>query len=102
MEIVSSQEKNDKRKEIAKESVKTRKAREKLQKRFALIDAQITKEAQDRKSLEIHRWISRHAEWRVSLKDKSISLFDENRNAALISAKIGKLAQKLQEDHLSD
>ncbi|MDN3506177.1 MAG: hypothetical protein P0S96_03005 [Simkaniaceae bacterium] len=85
-----------KKKELAEESLKTKKAREKLQKRLESMDAQITKEAIDRKSIEIHRWISRHADRRIALKDKEISLFDENQNAAEISLKIAKLAEKIQ------
>ena len=95
--MVSSPRKKNKRKEIAKESFKTQKARHKLQKRFEVMESQITKEAIEEKTSEIHRWISLHANRRVSLKNKSISLFDENENAALISQKIVKLAKGLKE-----
>ena len=60
------------------------------------MDEVITKEAMERKSIEIHRWISRHADKRISLKDKSISLFDENQNAAEVSQKISKIAEQFQ------
>lgn len=83
-------------KKLAQESLKTKKAREKLQKRFQSMDEVITKEAIEKKSIEIHRWISRHADKRISLKDKSISLFDENQNAAEISQKISKIAEQFQ------
>ena len=85
------------KKQIAEESLKTKKAREKLLKRMQELDDKITKEALDRKSIEIHRWISRHADQRVTLRDKTISLFDENQNAAQISQKIIKVAEKLLE-----
>lgn len=100
--MVTSGEKKGKKKEIAKESGKTRKAREKLQKRFEIIDSQITKEAMEKKTSEIHRWISRNHSHRVSLKSKSIALFDENKNAAEISIKIAKIAEQLQKDQLSE
>jgi len=83
-------------KKLAEESLKTKKAREKLQKRFQSMDEVITKEAIEKKSIEIHRWISRHADKRVSLKNKSISLFDENQNAAEISLKVSKIAEQFQ------
>lgn len=85
-----------KKKELAEESLKTKKAREKLKKRLESMDTQITREAIDRKSIEIHRWISRHADRRIALKDKEISLFDENQNAASVSLKISKIAEKIQ------
>ena len=100
--MVSSQGKKNKRKEIAKESFKTQRAREKLQKRLEMMDSQITKEAMEKKTSEIHRWISRHADRTVSLKDKTISLFDENQNAAVISVKIAKIAEQIQSEHLPE
>lgn len=84
------------KKKHAEESLKTKKAREKLQKRFQSMDEVITKEAIEKKSIEIHRWISSHADKRISLKDKSISLFDENQNAARVSQKISKIAEQFQ------
>lgn len=96
--MFSLPEKNDKKKKLAEESFKTRKAREKLKKQFELFDAQITKEALQKKTNEIHQRISRHANHRVVLRNKSISLFDENENAAEISQRIAKIAQKIYED----
>lgn len=86
----------NKQKQIAEESLKTKKARDKLMKRLKEMDSKITREALERKSIEIHRWISRHADNRVTLRDKEISLFDENQNAAEISQKIMKIARELQ------
>lgn len=85
------------KKQIAEESLKTKKAREKLLKRLKEQESRITKEALDKKTIEIHKWISRHADQRVTLRDKTISLFDENQNAAEISQKILKIAEKLHE-----
>jgi hypothetical protein len=81
---------------IAKESEKTRKAREKLKRRLEAIDQKITPHALEKKSIEIHRWIARHAPQRIVLKTKTISLFDENKNTAAISQKISKIAVMLQ------
>src|ERR1700677_4233389 len=81
--------------ELAPESVKTRRAREKLKKYFEDVDKRITAQALGRKSLEIHRWIARHAHQRVVLPTKTISLFDGNQNAAKLSEKIAKLAKSL-------
>ncbi|MCH9631073.1 MAG: hypothetical protein S4CHLAM37_10860 [Chlamydiia bacterium] len=84
------------KKNIAEESLKTKKVREKLKRHFEKIDEEITQQALNRKITEIHRWISRHAMQRVTLKSKSISLFDENQNTASISQKVSTFAIKLK------
>lgn len=81
---------------FAEESLKTRKAREKLRRHLEKLDAQITPQALKQKSIEIHRWITRHADHRIALKAKSISLFDENQNAAKLSQRISKIAEQLR------
>jgi hypothetical protein len=81
---------------IAKESEKTQKAREKLKRRLKAIDEKITPHALEKKTIEIHRWIARHAQHRVVLKTKTISLFDENKNTASTSQKINKIAAMIQ------
>jgi len=86
--------------EIADESHKTKKAREKLKKQLENIDQTITKDAIHEKSNEIHRWINRHASQRVVLRTKSISLFDGNQNAAKNSEKVESFAEQLKEQHL--
>ncbi|MCP5506280.1 MAG: hypothetical protein H7A38_05295 [Chlamydiales bacterium] len=85
------------KKGIAEESEKTKKTRAKLQKRLEEIDQGITPQALKRKSSEIHRWIARRAQERVALKSKSISLFDENQNAAALSQKVTAAMTKLKE-----
>lgn len=90
---------NKNKQKFADESLQTKKAREKLRKRLETIDAKITKEALEEKVIEIHRWIARHADKRIVLPEKAISLFDENQNAAKLSLRINKIAQKLQEDN---
>lgn len=82
---------------LAEESSKTKKVREKLKKHLQKIDAQVTEQELGKKVIEIHRWISRHAFQRISLKDKAFSLFDENQNTAKVSLKISKLIQELNQ-----
>lgn len=81
---------------VVEESFKTRKVREKLKKHLEKIDQKITQQELNRKISEIHRWISRHATHRVSVKAKSFSLFDENQNTAKISQKIAALTVQLK------
>ncbi|WP_194847990.1 hypothetical protein [Candidatus Neptunochlamydia vexilliferae] len=81
---------------VAEESVKVRKTREKLRRRLEEMDQGITPQALKRKSSEIQRWIARHAATRTALKKKSISLFDENQNAASISQKVSSLMDALK------
>lgn len=85
-----------KKREIAEESAKTRKAREKLKKQLEGIDQLITPQALEKKTIEIHRWIARHASQRVVLRSKAISLFDENQNAAKLSQRVAALAEQLK------
>ncbi len=83
------------KKTLAEESLKTRKAREKLKKKFNLLEKKITTHELEKKTIEIHRWIARHAHNRVVLKDKNISLFDENQNAAKLSTRVAQIAAQL-------
>ncbi len=85
-------------KSYAPESAKTKRARDKLRKQFEDYEKKITQQALEKKSLEIHRWIARHAHHRVILHTKTISLFDENQNTAKLSQRIVKLAQSLSND----
>ena len=77
--------------ECVGESEKTKRAREKLKKRLDLLEKQITKEALNKKIIEIHDRISRHAPCRVVLKRKTISLFDNNQNSAEVSNKVSEV-----------
>ncbi len=83
-------------KKLAEESEKTKKTREKLRKRLEEMDQGITPQALKRKSSEIHRWIARHASDRIALRTKSISLFDENQNAANLSQKVSAVMDRLK------
>jgi hypothetical protein len=95
--MASSSEK-ERKKLIAEESLKTRKAREKLRKQLDAFEKKITPQALEKKAIEIQRWIARHASNRIALKAKSISLFDENQNAAELSQRVGQLAEQIKRD----
>ncbi|MCB1106648.1 MAG: hypothetical protein KDK76_00960 [Chlamydiia bacterium] len=82
---------------LAEESEKTKKTREKLRQKLEEMDQGITPQALKRKSSEIHRWIARHASERIALRSKSISLFDENQNAADLSRKVSSVVESLRE-----
>ncbi len=83
---------------IAEESPKTRKAREKLKRQLDAFEKKITPQALEKKAIEIQRWIARHASNRVPLKTKSISLFDENQNAADLSQRVSLLADQIKKE----
>ncbi len=83
---------------LAEESPKTRKAREKLLKQLMQKEKQITSQALEKKTIEIQKWISRHAHNRIILKSKNIGLFDENQNAAGLSRRVSSLADILKSE----
>jgi len=89
-------------KDVVIESDKTKKARAKLKKKLEQIESKVTKDALERKTVEIHRWIARHASFRAVLKTKEIALFDENKNTALLSPKISRIMDILEENTQSD
>ena len=93
--MVSSEKKE---KMIVDESPKTRKAREKIKRQLEAFDEKITPQALEKKNIEIHRWIARHAHHRIALKSKSISLFDENQNAADLSQRVAALSEQIKHD----
>ncbi len=88
----------EKRKRIAPESIKTKRAREKLRKQWAKQDLLITETALADTVDKIHKWIASNSMHRVCLKEKDIRLFDQNQNAAALSRKIEQFAKKLSED----
>ncbi|MBS0603961.1 MAG: hypothetical protein JSS60_02870 [Verrucomicrobia bacterium] len=88
----------ERKKHIADESPKTRKAREKLKRQLDAFDKKVTPQALEKKAIEIQRWIARHASHRIALKTKSISLFDENQNAAGLSMRVSQLADQIKKE----
>lgn len=87
---------DDKVIKIAIESEKTKKARLKLKRKLEKVDKQVTQDALKRKVQEIHHWIARHAQHRIVLRDKNISLFDENQNTARLSMKVTSVLEELK------
>lgn len=88
-----SREKEPK-KNLAEESAKTRRAREKLKKQLENVERKMTPQALEKKTIEIHQWIARHTQSRVVIKNK-FSLFDENQNTARLSTRVSSLAELL-------
>ena len=82
---------------IAPESVKTKRAREKILKQWREQDSLITASALAHAVDKIHQWIAANAPHRVTLRNKEIRLFDQNQNAATLSRKVQLIAKKLQE-----
>jgi hypothetical protein len=87
---------------IVEESVKTRKAREKLKKRIDAFEKKLTPQALEKKTAEIHRWIAVNAIHRVVLHNKAISLFDENQNSVAVSRKVEAIAEQIRAEVLLD
>lgn len=84
------------RKRIVPESIKTKRAREKLRKQWERQDRLITAKALAETVDKIHQWIAAHAMHRIPLKEKEFRLFDQNQNAAALSRKVEQFAQKLR------
>lgn len=66
------------------ESPQVQKARRKLEAQLVEERKKVTPEMLSKMVREIQHYIQRHASVRKSLKNKDITLFDENRNAAKI------------------
>lgn len=92
------QSKLENRKRIAPESIKTKRAREKLRKQWEEQDLLITESALADTIDKIHKWIASNSVNRVCLKEKDIRLFDQNQNAAALSRKVEQFAKKLSEN----
>lgn len=90
----------DRKKQIASESSKTKKAREKLKEQWAKQDLLITASALASTVEKIHQWIASNAMHRVVLKNKEIRLFDQNQNVASLSRKIQQIAKKISQNEL--
>lgn len=66
----------------AKESPRVKRMRQKLKRQIAQEHKKMTNQALDQMSAAIKQLIRRHEGERVRLKDKAITLFDENRHSA--------------------
>jgi hypothetical protein len=95
---MATAEKEFKEKPIAPESPKTKRAREKLIKQWEAEKELITPKALEETVSKIHKWIADNAKSRIQIKEKSIKLFNQNKDAALISKKVQTFAEKLKLD----
>ncbi|MBB64198.1 MAG: hypothetical protein CMO81_03970 [Waddliaceae bacterium] len=83
----------------SKESKQIQKARAKLAAQLEKDTEQITPEAIKKTATQIQGWIARHASERISLQDKGIELFDENKSSArTTSAHIRDLRTHLESE----
>ncbi|MBT3394274.1 MAG: hypothetical protein HN411_04100 [Waddliaceae bacterium] len=70
--------------------------RRKLEKKLSEEKKLFTEEALKKASYSMRMWITRHAGKRISLKDKDIKLFDNNKHTAKISSRyINKLRKQI-------
>ncbi len=83
---------------LAPESLKTRRAREKLLKQWNEEREQFTQKALEETIDKIHKWIADNAKHRIPIKGKGIKLFNQNEEAAAISSKVQQFAEKLKVD----
>lgn len=96
---MAAQEKESFREKVlAPESLKTRRAREKLLKQWENERGRFTVQAIEEAVDKIHKWIADNAKNRVPIKEKNIKLFNQNQNAAAISKKVQAIANKLKAD----
>jgi hypothetical protein len=83
--------------EIAPESAKTQRAREKLQRAWEEEKAQFTPKALADTADSIRKWIADNQSDRVHVPKTTIRLFNQNQDAAAISKKVAQFAKILQE-----
>lgn len=81
---------------IAPESIKTKRAREKLLKQWDEEKGRLTPKEIEKTIAKIHKWIADNAKHRIPIKKTSIRLFNQNQEAARISKKVAQLAEKIR------
>lgn len=97
--MVTVEKKNKRERRVAPESVKTKRAREKLIKQWETEKKQFTPKALEETVDKIHKWIADNAKHRIQIKEKtSIKLFNQNKDAAAISKKVQGFSERLKED----
>ncbi len=97
MAIVDKKSKRERR--VALESIKTKRAREKLLKQLEIEKKQFTPKALEETVDKIHKWIADNAKHRIQIKEKtSIRLFNQNKDAATISKRVEGFARRLKLD----
>lgn len=81
----------------AKDSAQVQKYRRKLEKQIAIEKSKINPEKLNEIKKSIHKWITRHSNERIDLKDKTVRLFDENEHPAQTQSKyVQHLLNQLQ------
>lgn len=81
----------------AKESAQIQKARQKIQRQIEAAEKKFTPQSLSKMTLLIHRQLARQSAERISLKDKSITLFDENRHSAKTESRfVRKLLEHIE------
>ena len=87
----------DSEKDVAPESLKTLKARKKIQQRLGSIDKKITQQALRRKVHEMRVWISKYSMDRVVVKDYDIAPI--TKTTEKIVEKIGSIMNNNRTPH---
>lgn len=95
----ATRKRSSRERRVAPESIKTKRAREKLLKQWKSQNEHITPKAIEETVDKIHKWIADNSKHRIQIKEKtSIKLFNQNKDAAEISKKVQGFAEKLKED----
>ena len=95
---MATAEEEFKERTVAPESLKTKRAREKLIKKWEKEKEWITPKALKETIDKIHKWIGDNAKNRTRIKSTSIALFKPNTAAAASSKKIETFVEKLKKD----
>jgi len=87
----------------AKESRQIQKARQKIKKQLAAAEKRINPEALDSMSRLIQRQIARHSSERIDLKNRQITLFDENEHPAKTESRfISILMKQIKQEKIGE
>lgn len=85
----------------AKESPRIENMRKKLRKQINEEKKNTSVDALKEMSREIHQWLGRHADDRITLKDKNIVPFDANQHPAQVQSKFVKNLLRLLQQNSS-
>ncbi len=83
-------------KKIAKESLKTKKIRKRLEDRCVVWDRLATDDLRRKKVEEIKERIYRFSFQRKLIKHKKFALFDENTNSKELSEKVSMICRRIE------
>ena len=99
--MTSNIEHNHNNRNLAQDSSKVRKFRQKLEKFYSDQDKKITQTAKQRMISKIELWISDNVKDRIPVQKKGCSLFDDNTNSAPISRSAEKIRKKIQQGYFT-